>query len=139
MFKDKNILITGATGLIGSHLANKLLEEKANLILIGRNIQKLDSVFENNDNIKKIACDITADLPDNVPELDYIFHAAGPISGNDIKQYPVNLIKANIFGLMNCFEFLRKQKERTGKSGRIIVFSSATVYGINKQDNIHVS
>ena len=135
MFKDKNILITGATGLIGSHLANKLLEEKANLILIGRNIQKLDSVFENNDNIKKIACDITADLPDNVPELDYIFHAAGPISGNDIKQYPVNLIKANIFGLMNCFEFLRKQKERTGKSGRIIVFSSATVYGINKQDN----
>ena len=73
-------------------------------------------------------------MPDNLPELDYIFHAAGPISGNDIKQYPVNLIKANIFGLMNCFEFLRKQKETTGKMGKIIVFSSATVYGINKQD-----
>lgn len=134
MFKEKNILITGATGLIGSHLANRLSEEKANLILVGRNIQKLDSVFENNDNIQKVACDIAVSLPDNLPELDYIFHAAGPISGNDIKQYPVNLIKANIFGLMNCFEFLRKQKETTGKMGRIIVFSSATVYGINKQD-----
>ena len=134
MFKEKNILITGATGLIGSHLANRLSEEKANLILVGRNIQKLDSVFENNDNIQKVACDIAVSLPDNLPELDYIFHAAGPISGNDIKQYPVNLIKANIFGLMNCFEFLKKQKETTGKMGRIIVFSSATVYGINKQD-----
>ena len=134
MFKEKNILITGATGLIGIHLANRLSEEKANLILVGRNIQKLDSVFENNDNIQKVACDIAVSLPDNLPELDYIFHAAGPISGNDIKQYPVNLIKANIFGLMNCFEFLKKQKETTGKMGRIIVFSSATVYGINKQD-----
>ena len=134
MFKEKNILITGATGLIGSHLANRLAKEKANLILVGRNIQKLDSVFENNDNIQKVACDIAVSLPDNLPELDYIFHAAGPISGNDIKQYPVNLIKANIFGLMNCFEFLKKQKETTGKMGRIIVFSSATVYGINKQD-----
>ena len=134
MFKDKNILITGATGLIGSHLANRLLKENANLILTGRNIQKLDDVFENNDNIQKVACDIAVSLPNNLPELDYIFHAAGPISGNDIKQYPVSLIKANIFGLMNCFEFLKKQKEITGKMGKIIVFSSATVYGINKQD-----
>lgn len=134
MFKDKNVLITGATGLIGSHLVNELLKEKANLILTGRNIKKLNDVFEDNYNIKKIACDITSNLPNDLPELDYIFHTAGPISGNDIKNYPVNLIKANILGLINCFEFLKKQKEKTGKIGKTIVFSSATVYGINKQN-----
>ena len=135
MFKNKNILITGATGLIGSHLTNRLLEKKANLILTGRNIQKLDDVFANNEHIQKIACDITSNLPNNLPELDYIFHAASPISRTDITNYPVNLIKANILGLINCFEFLKKQKEKTGKIGKIIVFSSSAVYGsVNKQD-----
>lgn len=133
MFKNKNILITGATGLIGSHLANKLLEEKANLILTGRNIKKLDDVFANNNNIQKIACDITVDLPNNLPELDYIFHAASPISNDDVKNIPVDVIKSNIFGLINCCEFLRNQKEKTGKSGKVIVFSSIAVYGLNSQ------
>ena len=135
MFKDKNVLITGATGLIGSHLVNELLKEKANLILTGRNIKKLNDVFEDNDNIKKLACDITSYLPNDLPELDYIFHAASPISRTDITNYPVNLIKANILGLINCFEFLKKQKEKTGKIGKIIVFSSSAVYGsVNKQN-----
>jgi len=41
-FKNKNILISGATGGFGSALAFKYFQEGANLLLIGRNINKLN-------------------------------------------------------------------------------------------------
>jgi short-subunit dehydrogenase len=43
-FKNKNILISGATGGFGSALAFKYFQEGANLLLIGRNTNKLNSL-----------------------------------------------------------------------------------------------
>ena len=43
-FKNKNILISGATGGFGSALAFKYFQEGANLLLIGRNINKLNTL-----------------------------------------------------------------------------------------------
>jgi short-subunit dehydrogenase len=45
-FKNKNIVITGATGGFGSALAIKYYQEGANLILIGRSLEKLNSLKE---------------------------------------------------------------------------------------------
>jgi short-subunit dehydrogenase len=45
-FKNKNIIITGATGGFGSALAIKYYQEGANLILIGRSFDKLNSLKE---------------------------------------------------------------------------------------------
>ena len=42
--KNKNILISGATGGFGSALALKFYQEGANLLLIGRSIDKLNSL-----------------------------------------------------------------------------------------------
>ena len=46
LFKEKNVLITGATGLIGSYLVRKMLKLGANVIALGRNAQKIESVFK---------------------------------------------------------------------------------------------
>jgi short-subunit dehydrogenase len=43
-FKNKNIVISGATGGFGSALAFKYFQEGANLLLIGRNNNKLNSL-----------------------------------------------------------------------------------------------
>ena len=45
-FKNKNIIITGSTGGLGSVLAIKYYQEGANLILIGRSFEKLNSLKE---------------------------------------------------------------------------------------------
>lgn len=43
-FKNKNVLISGATGGFGSALSHKYYQEGANLLLIGRSINKLNSL-----------------------------------------------------------------------------------------------
>ena len=45
-FEDKSILITGATGLIGSNLVDKLMQSNVKkLIVTGRKKSKLESTF----------------------------------------------------------------------------------------------
>ena len=44
--KDKRVLITGATGGIGYALCLSLVEAGCNLVLIGRNRQKIQQLIE---------------------------------------------------------------------------------------------
>ena len=54
----RNVLITGAVGGIGKSIC-MLLSKKYNLILVGRNKNKLDSFLENHRSvIKRITCDL---------------------------------------------------------------------------------
>lgn len=126
-FKNKRVLITGATGLIGRHLTEKLVKSGASVIVVGRSRNKLEKVFAeilNYEHLSILEGDVAKTFPVNNTYLDYIFHAASPISGLEIRTKPVDTISANIDGLRNCLEYLKNQE-----SGRLIVFSSATVYG----------
>lgn len=130
--RNKTALITGATGLIGSHLVEYLLKEGVRVIAVGRNDKKLRDIFKDkleDINFSYVQADIVKEIPNEMGKVDFIFHAASPIAGQEIKETPVNVIKANLFGLENCLEYLRHQKEECGHSGRLIVFSSITVYG----------
>lgn len=46
-----------------------------------------------------------------------------------IDKYPLEVMKPNIMGAINCLEFLKKQKEERSVSGRMVIFSSVTIYG----------
>lgn len=131
-FNGKRILITGATGLIGSHLAMTLLELGAEVIVMGRSQARLEGIFASElQNDRLILCenDISASIPENLGRLDYIFHAASPVSGAEIREYPVSTINANMNGCRYCLDYLKEQAENGIGKGRMIVFSSATVYG----------
>ena len=39
--------------------------------------------------------------------VDYIFHAAGPIAGNIIRETPVDVILPNILGTLNIMKLLQ--------------------------------
>lgn len=126
-FQNKRVLITGATGLIGSHLAERLVKEGAIVIAVGRSQEKLNKVFEKQlmePQFSTIVGNIADRFPDGLTDVDYIFHAASPISGTEIKTKPVDTISANIDGTRRCLEFLKCQEK-----GRMVIFSSATVYG----------
>ncbi|MGN1106720.1 MAG: NAD-dependent epimerase/dehydratase family protein, partial [Huintestinicola sp.] len=125
-------MVTGATGLIGSSLVCRLLKEGAVVIAMGRSMSKLERVFKNQLSLDNLCCykgNAAEGLSDDLSDLDYIFHAASPISGKKINSKPVDTIVSNIDGARNCLEYLKDQKAKTGKSGRLVVFSSATVYG----------
>lgn len=130
-FSGKTVLVTGATGLIGSNLCYELLNKSAaKVIALSRSKDKLERVFGeylSNPNFSYIAKNICEPL--NITErIDCIFHAASPISGAVISEQPVNVILPNIEGIKNSLDFMKNQEQKSGIKGRIIVFSSATVY-----------
>lgn len=128
-FENKTILITGASGLIGSNIVRKLLEYKCKkILLVGRNIEKLKYIFNSYKSpyLSYVEHDINFKISDKLGDVDFIFHAASPISGQEINDEPVSVISSNINGLVNCIEYLKK----IGNSNCcLVVFSSATVYG----------
>ena len=54
-----NIILTGATGVIGGSILQKLVEGNANIIATGTNQEKLDSINEKFKNVKTIKFDIS--------------------------------------------------------------------------------
>ena len=135
----RRILITGATGLIGTNLINYLLHLDVEIIAIGRSMEKLKQAFPQQ-SIKLILLEhnIEDELPKDLGNVDIIFHAASPTSIAFIKKYPVDTINSNINRIKNCLEFLKKQKLLNNYNGRLIVFSSIVIYGNNGEDDISV-
>lgn len=132
IYAGKRVLVTGATGLIGSNLVKRLVSFPGiEVVACGRSIGRLKSVFAREilHGLKLLEHDIVCPIPESGGDFDFIFHAASPISGAVIKTEPVSVIDSNIKGAQNCLEHLRRQAMEHGKNGVFVVFSSATVYG----------
>lgn len=134
-YQGKTVLITGATGLIGSHIVKTLMETQKNIrvIALSRSEEKLKHAFEcycGLDNFRYVAQDICKPLETIEDEtIDVIFHAAGSMEGKVIAEKPMSVISANIVGTINCLEFLNNQQHNREHCGKLVLFSSVTVYG----------
>lgn len=132
-YAGKTVLITGATGLIGSHIVDKFMSmEDVNVIALGRSAAKIEKGFEDylsSNMFNYIEQDITEPL--NIPDatIDYIFHTAGPMESKIIVNTPLDVINPNVYGTQNCLEYLRKQEVKKNVKGRMVIFSSVTIYG----------
>lgn len=117
--KDKIVLITGATSGIGEGCARKFASQGANLILNGRNIQKLDALkadLENRFGVRilllpfdvrdrKAATAAIASLSGKWTDIDILINNAGLVIGVD-KEFEGNLdewdivVDTNVKGLL---------------------------------------
>lgn len=125
------IMITGATGTIGSFIADMLLRANQTyglgikVVVAGRNVNKLREQFSfwDDKNISFFSYDIFKDIYFNVP-VDYVIHAAGNAHPVAFNGDPVGTIWGNIKGTYNLLEYCKSHK---GK--RFLYVSSGEVYG----------
>lgn len=130
--RGKNILVTGATGLVGSHLVEQLLLLQPNKIICLVRSKDPDSYFYQNKFDEKIICAF-GDLNDrdrvaNVVtkyEVDYIFHIAAQAIVPTALLNPAEAVKTNIIGTLNILEAVRL----SSRVKAVVVASSDKAYG----------
>lgn len=124
-----NILVTGATGLIGSCMVEALMmnpNRDYHVYASGRNeerARKRFAAFVDDEAFHFIKYDVMKPL-DNEVRFDYIIHAASNASPNFFAQKPVEVIKSNIDGVANLMEY-----GLTHGMKRFLYVSSGEVYG----------
>jgi len=113
-FTDKNVLITGGLGFIGSTLAIKLAQVDANVTIVDSLIPDSGGNIFNIEPVKdKIKINIS-DLRDKnsmdylVKDKEYIFNLAGTLSHIDSMKYPYTDLEINCVGQLNILESCRK-------------------------------
>lgn len=135
-WKGKNVFITGGTGLVGSHLIERLIELGANITASYRSRNPksyfFQHQFENKINI--VNCDIKdrARVFDIISrfEPEIIFHLAAQTIVTTALINPLETLNTNIDGTINILESSRSCKDIKA----IIVASSDKAYGIT--DNL---
>jgi nucleoside-diphosphate-sugar epimerase len=128
MLPDKNILVTGGTGLIGSHLVFELIKNGANVSVFERKKERrFDRLGEIREEIKTIYGDISENkkIEDAVADADYIFHLASVINVQDSIKFPEKFKQINTDGIFNVLESIRLTKS----DAFFIYCSSGNVYG----------
>ena len=127
--RGKSVMITGASGMVGTYFVRTLLKlnEISDLdirvICVVRNVNKIDDDIRNNDRVEILAHDVTEPFEyDN--NIDYIIHAASPASPLIMKDDPVGTIAANVLGTFNTLK-LASEKEVEG----YMFISSREIYG----------
>lgn len=132
MYRDKTVLITGATGRLGRYffetLANTDLEYNLNMRIIGvvRNEKKAKDVFGSMlelPNVLMIYQDINTPINYN-NQIDYIIHAAGPAAPVDFKNIPSETLWAHVNGTHNILECARENQAK-----KVFYVSTAEIYG----------
>ncbi len=121
-----NILLTGGSGFIGSHLSNELLKDDKNKLIIVDNL--LTGNLENIQNLldSKNVTFIEHDVQDHIDideKLDYVLHLASAASPVAYTENPINTLKAGSLGTINTLGLARKH------NAEYFLASTSEVYG----------
>ena len=132
---ERNVLVTGASGFLGSYLTEKLVKSGANVIAIIRDNVPKSRLFEENiyNNITAVKGDIRnyflLERTLNEYEIEIVFHLAAQTIVQVANRLPISTFETNIKGTWNLLEAARNSE--TVK--RILVASTDKAYGEKKQ------
>lgn len=122
-----NLLLTGATGLIGSAFARLLLKETPwHIHALGRNEERARRLFKeewDNPRFHFLQHDISQPLSSQI-SFRYIVHAASEAAPAAFAERPVDIIRSNVEGVLHLMEYGMGHGME-----RFLYVSSAEVYG----------
>jgi len=131
-------LITGGAGFIGSHLADRLLDDGHQVTVIDNlstgklaNIQHLDDHSDFHTKIASVMDYHT--LEQLVEECDQIFHLAAAVGVKLIMENPVETIVTNVQGTENVLKLASYHDKK------VLVASTSEVYGKLMEGNNGIS
>lgn len=130
---DKKIVITGATGFIGSVIcksllcANRLYSCNITVYAVVRNMEKAERVFAevlNRSELNIMKCDFINEYLKLDEDINYIIHTAAVTTSELMVQKPVDTLMTAINGTKTVLD-MAKEKSLEG----IVYLSSMEVYG----------
>lgn len=131
-FHERTVFISGAYGMLASYMVcffmylNMHTEISVRVIAQGRDEKKAKERFEafwEHENFRFYSGDILHSVRD-IPEADYIIHAAGIANPRCYATMPVEVIEPNVIGTYHLLK-LAVQKKCRG----FLFFSTGDVYG----------
>ncbi|MDO5832405.1 MAG: GDP-mannose 4,6-dehydratase [Methanobrevibacter sp.] len=127
--KNKNILITGGLGFIGSHIANELIKDNEVVIIDNLSTGNINNLNDSeHENLRIIKEDIRNANLDNITSgIDYIFHLAAMASVPLSIDKPVECSEINVNATVKLLNSAVKNNVE-----KIVFSSSSSVYGQNK-------
>lgn len=137
--KDKSLMLSGATGMIGSFLVDVILEKNridglnCTVYGLGRSEEKAKtrfSKFADDPHFAFISYDVKLPLKHNdLGTVDYILHLASNTHPMQYSTDPIGTITTNIIGLQNMLDFAVEHH-----ATRFAFASSNEIYGENRGD-----
>lgn len=130
-WKERNVLVTGCTGLLGSWLTKSLVDKEANVIGLIRDLVPKSNLNWSGFNNEIIT--VRGDIEDyfflervlNEYEIDSVFHLAAQTIVTIANRNPIPTFDVNIKGTWNILEASR----RSPLIERIVFASSDKAYG----------
>lgn len=115
-FANKNVLITGVAGFIGSHLAEKIMDEAGNVIGIDNYItgqKKHVDFLKNKYDTQFTFIEANASTDPHTylnaqTRIDIVLHFASPASPPQYQKYPIETYFVNAFGTHALLSYLKE-------------------------------
>lgn len=132
----KRVLVTGATGLVGSWLTRALLDNRANVVALVCELDPQSELIRSGTFGQVVV--VNGRLEDralversvNEHEIDTIFHLGAQTLVGTARRAPVSTFESNIQGTWNVLEAARLCAEQVQ---RVVVASSDKAYGEQPQ------
>lgn len=135
--RDRSVMLSGATGLVGSFLVDVLMRKNAEglnctVYALGRNEQRARERFSYCEDGKLVFIPYDINKPlvrDDLGTVDYILHLASNTHPMAYATDPIGTITTNIIGVQNMLDFACEHN-----AARCAFTSSCEIYGENRGD-----
>src|SRR6201997_2165828 len=130
-WRDRSVLVTGATGLLGGWLTKRLLEKGANVVCLIRDWVPQSEVVRKGlfEKVSVVRGDVSdrevAERALGEYEVQTVFHLAAQTIVGIANRNPISTFESNIQGTWNLLESCR----RSPMVSAIVIASSDKAYG----------